>query len=135
MIHRTSPKGKLAKGEEGELSIFATDIILLTPCLHALPDEHYGFKPTPEMRPFGQVVAHIALSRFGTCAALTGHKNPHIHLHTLEVAREHGVTFDAVQMPLNVMDAHFDSFEQGVLHKRMQPEDLFPPQVHRSFKV
>ena len=26
-------------------------------------------------------------------------------------------------------------FEQGVLHKRMQPEDLFPPQVHRSFRV
>ncbi|SPO04942.1 probable lysine-tRNA ligase [Cephalotrichum gorgonifer] len=41
---RTSPKGKLAKGEEGELSIFATEIVLLTPCLHALPDEHYGFK-------------------------------------------------------------------------------------------
>ena len=42
-----------------------------------MPDEHYGFKPTPEMRPFGQLVAHIALSRFGTCAALTGQKNPH----------------------------------------------------------
>lgn len=26
-------------------------------------------------------------------------------------------------------------FEQGVLHKRMQPEDLYPPQVLRSFKV
>jgi aryl-alcohol dehydrogenase-like predicted oxidoreductase len=45
----------------------------------------------------------------------TGHKDPHIHLHTLEVARDHGVTFDAVQMPLNVMDAHYRSFEQLVL--------------------
>ena len=45
----------------------------------------------------------------------TGHKDPHIHLHTLEVAREHGVTFDTVQMPLNVMDAHYRSFEQLVL--------------------
>jgi 4,5-dihydroxyphthalate decarboxylase len=26
-------------------------------------------------------------------------------------------------------------FEQGVLFKRMQPEDLFPPQVHKSFRV
>ena len=42
-----------------------------------MPEEHYRFKPTPEMRPFGQVVAHIALSRFGTCAALTAQKNPH----------------------------------------------------------
>jgi predicted aldo/keto reductase-like oxidoreductase len=45
----------------------------------------------------------------------TGHKDPRIHLHTLEVAREHGFSFDAVQMPLNVMDAHYRSFEQLVL--------------------
>ena len=45
----------------------------------------------------------------------TGHKDPHIHLHTLAVAREHGFTFDTVQMPLNVMDAHYRSFERLVL--------------------
>lgn len=45
----------------------------------------------------------------------TGHKDPRIHLHTLEVAKEHGFTFDAVQMPLNVMDAHYRSFGQVVL--------------------
>ena len=45
----------------------------------------------------------------------TGHKDPRIHLHTLEVAREHGFHFDAVQMPLNVMDAHYRSFERLVL--------------------
>jgi hypothetical protein len=33
----------------------------------------------------------------------------------LEVAREHGFRFDAVQMPLNVMDAHYRSFEKSVL--------------------
>lgn len=45
----------------------------------------------------------------------TGHKDPRVHLHTLEVAREHGFTFDSVQMPLNVMDAHYRSFEKLVL--------------------
>jgi len=45
----------------------------------------------------------------------TGHKDPHIHLHTLDVARSYGFTFDTVQMPLNVMDAHYRSFEQLVL--------------------
>jgi aryl-alcohol dehydrogenase-like predicted oxidoreductase len=45
----------------------------------------------------------------------TGHKDPHIHLHTLDVAAAHGFTFDAVQMPLNVMDAHYRSFEKMVL--------------------
>jgi aryl-alcohol dehydrogenase-like predicted oxidoreductase len=45
----------------------------------------------------------------------TGHKDPHIHLHTLEVAEENGFEFDTVQMPLNVMDAHYRSFEKLVL--------------------
>lgn len=45
----------------------------------------------------------------------TGHKSPAIHLRMLETAKEHGFRFDTVQMPLNVMDAHFDSFEKKVL--------------------
>ena len=45
----------------------------------------------------------------------TGHKSPDIHLKMLETAFAHGFTFDAVQMPLNVMDAHFESFEKKVL--------------------
>ena len=45
----------------------------------------------------------------------TGHKSPEIHRHMLEVADQHNFTFDTVQMPLNVMDAHFDSFEKIVL--------------------
>jgi aryl-alcohol dehydrogenase-like predicted oxidoreductase len=45
----------------------------------------------------------------------TGHKDPHIHLYMLDVARERGFLFDAVQMPLNVMDAHYRSFAKLVL--------------------
>ncbi len=45
----------------------------------------------------------------------TGHKDPRIHLYMLEVARENGFQFDTVQMPLNVMDAHYRSFEKLVL--------------------
>ncbi len=45
----------------------------------------------------------------------TGHKSPDIHLKMLDTAFAHQFTFDAVQMPLNVMDAHYDSFEKKVL--------------------
>ncbi|GAC1536939.1 MAG: aldo/keto reductase [Myxococcales bacterium] len=45
----------------------------------------------------------------------TGHKDPDIHLHMLDVARQNGFHFDAVQMPLNVLDAHYRSFEREVL--------------------
>jgi aryl-alcohol dehydrogenase-like predicted oxidoreductase len=45
----------------------------------------------------------------------TGHKDPSIHLAMLRAGFQHGFTFDTVQMPLNVMDHHFRSFEKEVL--------------------
>jgi aryl-alcohol dehydrogenase-like predicted oxidoreductase len=47
----------------------------------------------------------------------TGHKDPHIHLYMLELARKNNFQFDTVQMPINVMDAHFRSF-----HALVAPE-------------
>jgi aryl-alcohol dehydrogenase-like predicted oxidoreductase len=45
----------------------------------------------------------------------TGHKDPHVHLYMLETAARHNFQFDTVQMPLNLMDAHFRSFQHHVL--------------------
>lgn len=45
----------------------------------------------------------------------TGHKDPAVHLYMLEVAARRGARMDTVQLPLNVMDAHYRSFERDVL--------------------
>jgi len=37
---RTAPRNR----DTGELSIFAKEIVLLAPCLHQIPSDHYGFK-------------------------------------------------------------------------------------------
>ena len=55
----------------------------------------------------------------------TGHKNPLVHMQMLNVAAENGFHFDTVQMPLNVMDAHFRSFEKTVL-PRLLKEEIAP---------
>jgi uncharacterized protein len=52
----------------------------------------------------------------------TGHKDPQIHLYMLKVAADHGFRFDAVQMPLNVMDAHFRSFAHLVVPELVKQE-------------
>jgi len=41
-----------------------------------MPEEHYGFRPTPDIKPFGQLVAHAALAQFRTCAILKGEPDP-----------------------------------------------------------
>jgi uncharacterized protein len=45
----------------------------------------------------------------------TGHKSPDIHLKMLDAAFARDFTLNTVQMPLNLMDAHYDSFEKKVL--------------------
>ncbi len=52
----------------------------------------------------------------------TGHKSPDIHLKMLQIALNAGFRFDAVQMPLNIMDAHYNSFEKKVLPVLLENE-------------
>ncbi len=73
--------------------------------------------PERVFEPDGAIEAIVAAQRAGKIRYIgfTGHKSPAIHLHMLEIARQHGFAFDAVQMPLNVMDAHYDSFARQVV--------------------
>lgn len=50
----------------------------------------------------------------------TGHKDPHVHLYMLDVAKENGFHFDTAQMPLNVMDYHFRSFSKQVVPRLVE---------------
>jgi uncharacterized protein len=65
----------------------------------------------------GGMEAVVAAQKAGKVRYIgfTGHKSPDIHLKMLETADAHHFHFDTVQMPLNVMDAHYNSFQQKVL--------------------
>jgi aryl-alcohol dehydrogenase-like predicted oxidoreductase len=65
----------------------------------------------------GSIEAALAARKAGKIRFIgfTGHKSPQIHLQFLKTAQQHGFTFDTVQMPLNVMDAHYDSFAKLVI--------------------
>ena len=65
----------------------------------------------------GSMEAVVAAKQAGKVRFIgfTGHKDPHVHLYMMEVAQKHGFHFDTVQMPINIMDAHFRSFSQLVV--------------------
>jgi hypothetical protein len=73
--------------------------------------------PAACFREGGCLEALVAARKAGKIRFIgfTGHKDPSIHLAMLEAADQHGFTFDTVLMPINVMDAHFRSFEKRVL--------------------
>ena len=74
--------------------------------------------------PGGSMEAVIEAQKAGKVRYIgfTGHKDPSVHLRMLEIAQQNDFRFDAVQMPLNVMDAHFRSFENQVLPVLVQNE-------------
>jgi aryl-alcohol dehydrogenase-like predicted oxidoreductase len=98
---------------EQSLRRLATDVIDLVQI-------HEVIRPDDAERVFaagGAIEALVAAQKAGKLRFIgfTGHKSPDIHLHMLEVAERHGFRFDTVQMPLNVMDPHYASFEKRVL--------------------
>src|SRR5579863_2334022 len=103
-------------------------------CLERLQSDHIDLVQHHEIIRFddpdrifanqGAMEATVAAQKAGKIRYIgfTGHKDPHIHLYMLKVAGEHGFHFDTVQMPLNVMDAHFRSFGQMVLPELVKQE-------------
>jgi predicted aldo/keto reductase-like oxidoreductase len=75
--------------------------------------------PDRVFAPGGSMEALLAARKAGKIryVGFTGHKHPQVHLRMLEAAAQNNIRFDTVQMPLNVMDAHFRSFEKLVLPK------------------
>ena len=67
--------------------------------------------------PGGAIEAAVAARNAGKIRYIgfTGHKDPAVHLRMLETAQKHSFHFDTVQMPINVMDAHFRSFTKEVM--------------------
>jgi predicted aldo/keto reductase-like oxidoreductase len=65
----------------------------------------------------GAIEAFLAARKAGKIRFIgfTGHKDPFVHLRMLDIADRHDFRFDTVQMPINVMDAHFRSFSHLVL--------------------
>lgn len=80
--------------------------------------------PSEIFAPGGGMEAALEAKKAGKLRYIgfTGHKNPEMHLNMLRTADAHDFHFDSVQMPLNLMDAHYESFEKKVLPVLVQKE-------------
>lgn len=78
----------------------------------------YWNEPDSIFAPGGVIEAMDQAKRQGKVrfVGFTGHKHPDIHLSVLS----HNYPFDTVQMPLNCMDTHFQSFEHRVLPEALK---------------
>ena len=63
----------IAGGQKMLHSMIKTNIIRSA---EKMPEENYAFKPTPEVRSFGQLIGHVADSQYMFCSAVLGKPNP-----------------------------------------------------------
>jgi len=103
---------------EQSLRRLQTDMIDLVQIHEVIRDDD----PEQCFAPGGAIEAYVEARKAGKLRFIgfTGHKDPRIHRHMFEVAKQHGFHFDTVQMPINVLDAHYRSFEKEVLPVAVQ---------------
>ena len=52
-----------------------------------MPEENYSFKPTPEVRSFGQLVGHVADANYSFCAQAAGEPNPNKNIEKTKTSK------------------------------------------------
>src|SRR6195256_1443730 len=72
-IFAEEPANPLCGGQKA-LYAFVSDA--LTRSAEKMPEENYAFKPTPEVRSFGQLVGHVADAQYMFCSQAIGESNP-----------------------------------------------------------
>jgi uncharacterized damage-inducible protein DinB len=68
-----TPSNPIAASEKGFYTLVSGEVIAAA---EKMPEQNYSFKPTPDVRSFGQLVGHVADAQYGFCSTATGEPNP-----------------------------------------------------------
>jgi uncharacterized damage-inducible protein DinB len=67
------PANPITASEKGVYSFVSSAVI---GAAQKMPEENYSFKPTPDVRSFGQLVGHVADASYMFCSQASGEPNP-----------------------------------------------------------
>ena len=68
-----APANPISASEKGFYTLVSGEVIAAA---EKMPEENYSFKPTPDVRSFGQLVGHVADAQYGLCSTATSEPNP-----------------------------------------------------------
>ena len=74
-----------------------------------MPETEYGFRPTPQVRTFGQILAHIAGTNYVFCSAAKGERSPHTEDEFEKTATTKAAIVKALNESLAYCDAAYDT--------------------------
>jgi uncharacterized damage-inducible protein DinB len=65
----TAPANPIAVSERGFYMLVSGEVVAAA---EKMPEENYSFKPTPDVRSFGQLVGHVADAQYNFCSTAAG---------------------------------------------------------------
>jgi len=105
LLQAQAPSDPLSAGNKVIYNIVKNNV---TKAAEKMPEDNYAFKPTPEVRSFGQLVGHVADAQYSFCSAALGEKNP-----ALGIEKSKTTKADLVQA-LNAAFAYCDKAYDGM---------------------
>lgn len=69
----TALANPISASEKGFYTLVSGEVVAAA---EKMPEENYSFKPTPDVRSFGQLVGHVADAQYGFCSMVSGEPNP-----------------------------------------------------------
>jgi uncharacterized damage-inducible protein DinB len=69
----TAPSNPITASEKGFYAVVSGEVVAAA---EKMPEVSYSFKPTPDVRSFGQLVGHVADAQYGLCSTAIGEPNP-----------------------------------------------------------
>lgn len=80
----TPPANPITLSERGLYSFISGTVVRAA---EKMPEENYAFKPTPEVRSFGQLVGHVADANYMFCAQASGMTNPGLNIEKTKTSK------------------------------------------------
>ena len=105
LLQAQAPSDPLSAGNKVIYNIVKNNVVKAA---EKMPEENYAFKPTPDVRSFGQLVGHVADAQYSFCSAALGEKNP-----ALGIEKSKTTKTDLVQA-LNTAFAYCDKAYDGM---------------------
>jgi uncharacterized damage-inducible protein DinB len=104
----TPPANPITASEKGLYSFVSGAVIAAA---QKMPGENYSFKPTPEVRSFGQIVGHVADASYAFCSQTLGEANPNKGIEKTKTSKADLVAAlkDAVAYCNNTFDGMTDA--------------------------
>src|SRR5229473_1801829 len=64
LLHAQTASDPLSAGNKGIYNIVKNNVVKAA---EKMPEENYAFKPTPEVRSFGQLIGHVSDAQYAFC--------------------------------------------------------------------